>query len=33
MLIKEITAVYIDNYRKPLNTKCSVTVSWSKWYT
>jgi hypothetical protein len=32
MLIKEIIAVYTDNYTKPINVKRSVTDCESRWY-
>jgi hypothetical protein len=32
MLFKEITAVYSENYTKPVNTKCSVTDCQIRWY-
>jgi hypothetical protein len=32
MLFKEIIAVYIENHAKPINTKCSITDSQSRWF-
>jgi hypothetical protein len=32
MLFKEIIAVYIENYTKPTNTKCSITDCQSRWF-
>jgi hypothetical protein len=31
-LFKEIIAVYSENHAKPINTKCSITDSQSRWF-
>jgi hypothetical protein len=33
MLFKEIIPVYTENHKRPINTKCTVTDCYSRWYT
>jgi hypothetical protein len=32
MLFKEIIAVYSENHAKPIDTKCIITDSQSRWF-
>jgi hypothetical protein len=32
MMFKEIIAVYRENHKKPINTKCSITGCESRWF-
>jgi hypothetical protein len=32
-LFKEIIAVYFQTHKRPVNTKCTNTDLWSRWYT
>jgi hypothetical protein len=32
MLIKDIIAVYSENHKNPINTKCNITECQSRWF-